>query len=442
MHTRLLFSFPFLSIFLLFLSSVSLCERTCSTIKVGSGDSCPALASRCGISPADFTKYNPGSNLCSSLIPGQHVCCGPGSLPDFAPKPFSNGTCYTYKVQKGDSCSGLAAANSVTIEDIESYNNNTWGWKGCSKLEAKQNICLSNGVPPFPAPLENAICGPQVPGTTQPDNSTNWALLNPCPLNACCDIWGRCGITPEFCENSGPDRGAPGTSNCISNCGTNLTNNSEPPKQFFRIGYFEGYDTDRDCLAMKASQLPTSYSHIHFAFGAITDNYQVDLSKVKDQFTEFVSLSGFKRILSFGGWSFSTSQDSYPIFRQAVTPAQRQSFAQSVVSTVKKYDLDGVDFDWEYPGASDIPGVPPGSPEDGTNYLAFLKELRSVMPGNKTISIAAPASYWYLKGFPIKDMAPVVDYIVYMTYDLHGQWDYNNTFSNPGCPDGNCLRSQ
>ena len=64
------------------------------------------------------------------------------------------------------------------------------------------------------------------------------------------------------------------------------------------------------------------------------------------------------------------------------------------------------------------------------------------MPGNKTISIAAPASYWYLKGFPIKDMAPVVDYIVYMTYNLHGQWDYNNTFSNPGCPDSNCLRSQ
>lgn len=22
--------------------------------------------------------------------------------------------------------------------------------------------------------------------------------------------------------------------------------------------------------------------------------------------------------------------------------------------------LDGVDFDWEYPGAPDIPGIPPG----------------------------------------------------------------------------------
>ncbi|KAI3101952.1 CAZyme family GH18 [Penicillium roqueforti] len=28
-----------------------------------------------------------------------------------------------------------------------------------------------------------------------------------------------------------------------------------------------------------------------------------------------------------------------------------------------------------------------------------------------------------------------------MTYDLHGQWDWNNTFVNPGCTNGNCLRS-
>lgn len=39
----------------------------------------------------------------------------------------------------------------------------------------------------------------------------------------------------------------------------------------------------------------------------------------------------------------------------------------------------------------------------------------------KTLSIAAPASYWYLKQFPIKKMALALDYIVYMTYDLHGR---------------------
>ncbi|KAM0350985.1 hypothetical protein ACHAPU_002763 [Fusarium lateritium] len=38
-------------------------------------------------------------------------------------------------------------------------------------------------------------------------------------------------------------------------------------------------------------------------------------------------------------------------------------------------------------------------------------------------------------------MAKVLDYFVFMTYDLHGQWDYGNKFANPGCENGNCLRS-
>jgi GH18 family chitinase len=38
-------------------------------------------------------------------------------------------------------------------------------------------------------------------------------------------------------------------------------------------------------------------------------------------------------------------------------------------------------------------------------------------------------------------MSAVVDYLIYMTYDLHGQWDYGSKFSNPGCKTGNYLRS-
>jgi GH18 family chitinase len=73
--------------------------------------------------------------------------------------------------------------------------------------------------------------------------------------------------------------------------------------------------------------------------------------------------------------------------------------------------------------------------------LEFLKLLKGKLPSDKTLSIAAPASYWYLQNFPIANISQVVDYIVFMTYDLHGQWDYGNAYSDTGCPDGNCLRS-
>jgi GH18 family chitinase len=75
----------------------------------------------------------------------------------------------------------------------------------------------------------------------------------------------------------------------------------------------------------------------------------------------------------------------------------------------------------EYPGAKDIPGIPSADPIDGELYLALLKSIRRKLPASKTLSIAAPASYWYLKAFPIAEIAKVVDYIVYMTYDLHGK---------------------
>ncbi len=71
----------------------------------------------------------------------------------------------------------------------------------------------------------------------------------------------------------------------------------------------------------------------------------------------------------------------------------------------------------------------------------MLKLLRKKLGSSLSLSIAAPASYWYLRPFPIDAMAEYLDYIIYMTYDLHGQWDTGNKCAQLGCPEGNCLRS-
>lgn len=67
-----------------------------------------------------------------------------------------------------------------------------------------------------------------------------------------------------------------------------------------------------------------------------------------------------------------------------------------------------------------MPGIPPADQDDGENYLAFLVVLKNLLRG-KSVSIAAPSSYYYLQNFPIETMGKIVDYIVYMTYDFHGQ---------------------
>ncbi|KAF7554695.1 hypothetical protein G7Z17_g2698 [Cylindrodendrum hubeiense] len=417
----------------------------CETIQVISGDSCASLAERCGISASDFTKYNSDSSLCSSLVPKQHVCCTSGDLPDLRPVTNEDGSCYSYEIQTDDNCANLAVEYGLEQEDLEDFNTNTWGWGGCELLYVGTIMCLSEGDPPFPSEIANAICGPQVPGTEAPDDDTDIATLNPCPLNACCNIWGQCGINKDFCVDT--NTGAPGTAEagtygCISNCGTDIVKGSGDGS--IRIAYFEGYGLGRDCLFQDALQIDASaYTYIHFAFGTLTTDYEVEVGDVLStyQFGEFKRITDAKKILSFGGWDFSTSPSTYFIFREGTTSANRLKMATNIANFIKKHELDGVDIDWEYPGAPDIPDIPAGGEDEGANYLAFLVILKNLLPG-KTISIAAPASYWYLKQYPIKSIAKIVDYIVYMTYDLHGQWDADNSDSQEGCDTGNCLRSQ
>ncbi|KAL2834835.1 hypothetical protein BJY01DRAFT_259367 [Aspergillus pseudoustus] len=377
-------------------------STSAAAVQIVSGGTCTTIAEECGVTLAEFEGYN-DEELCDTpLQPDQYVCCSAGTLPDYSPQPDEDDNCYVYLVQTGDDCSTVAAAYDLTLDEIENYNNNTWAWMGCDDLLANMNICLSSGWPPTPTEIENAVCGTQVPDTPVASHATNLSTLNECHLNACYDIWGQCGTTAEFCTISKSPTGAPGTAavganGCISNCGTEIVIDGSPP-QIYSIAYFEGFSWSRPCLTMSISEVnTTSYTHIHFAFATINTDYTLNITAIEGQLPFFAALTG------------------------AVTSANRGTLIQSVVDVLEAYDLDGVDWDWEYPDEPDIPGIPAGTEAE--------------------VSLTAPASFWYLQAFTVKAMSAVVDYIVYMTYDLHGQWDYNNSYTDPGCPAGNCLRS-
>lgn len=403
----------------------------CRAIQVNAGDSCASLAKRCKVTTANFNKYNTQKNFCSTLAVKQWVCCSAGTLPDKTPQPSKDGTCYIYKIKAGDGCYSLGQNFGITQKFIEDVNKNTWGFGGCTKLQLGQPICLSKGKNPMPMPIANAVCGPQKPGSKKPANAkTGWDLagMNPCPLNACCSGYGFCGITSEFCTNTTAKGGAPGTSQtqpgCIGNCGNKIVGNTKKPAKFLNVGYFQGYNLGRPCLNMDVTKLPevkTPYTHIHFAFAGLTSDFSVLLQPdVREQFLKFKEVKGsWKKIISFGGWAGSTDSSSFQLYRDAIKPANRDRFAKNIMTVLNNHKLDGVDFDWEYPGSAGSAG----SSADTANYVEFLKVMRAkVGKSGKTISVALPAAYWYLKPFAVKDMAPLVDYIVYMTYDLHGQW--------------------
>ena len=123
-----------------------------------------------------------------------------------------------------------------------------------------------------------------------------------------------------------------------------------------------------------------------------------------------------KTLISVGGWTWSGKFSDV-----ALTDQSRQTFAQSCADFIKKYNLDGVDIDWEYPVEG---GLPENTyrPEDGANYILLLKAIRAAIGADKLLTIAAPAGPDKMRHIDAKAMAEILDFMNIMTYDFKGSW--------------------
>lgn len=282
----------------------------------------------------------------------------------------TSGTCATHLIQNGDTCFALGEHYGVTVDQIEGWNRGkTWGWQGCADLLVGYVMCITDGAAPMPAPQHGTQCGPLVPGTRPPtDSSISLADLNPCPLKACCSNWGFCGVFPAHCTINAPPDAAPGAKNkdaqntCISHCGNSIRQNSGPPALFGRVGYYSAFAYSRSCLHLPARRANTdgTYTIIHWAFAEIDPStWNVIISDPGNQWEDFKALRGVKRVISFGGWAYSTEPATYDIIRRAIL-TNYEAFTDNVVRFVQEEGLDGVDIDWEYPGVTQSAQVKKG----------------------------------------------------------------------------------
>ncbi|KAJ8495476.1 hypothetical protein ONZ45_g12846 [Pleurotus djamor] len=166
------------------------------------------------------------------------------------------------------------------------------------------------------------------------------------------------------------------------------------------------------------------YTSMKYAFAVLKKDGSLDMSGsnpgVLPEFVRSAKENGVTPLISIGGWTGSR------YFSNAVgSPENRTKFVKTIVSFVKKYQLAGVDFDWEYPG-KEWGGCNKARSEgnarsDSSNFVTFLQDLRRD-PVGSTLVLTAAVPITPYDGLDVFAFSQVLDHIAIMNYDIWGTW--------------------
>ncbi|KAH7305820.1 glycoside hydrolase superfamily, partial [Stachybotrys elegans] len=354
---------------------------------------CGTTNAHCGQGCLSTCNYKPPATECSATKLCATGCCS------------KDGFCGTSDAHCGKGC------------------QSTCDFKlGCDKNNpCKDGTCCSKfgfcGFGPKYCSKENCVAGCDAKTFCDPGGyGPLYSEHSKCPLNVCCSKWGYCGLTEEFCGKKKVTR---------PSCSVKTS----PMKRV--VGYYEGWANRRSCDSFSPSNIPDGvYTHINFAFASIDPNTFKIVPAAKQDTELYRQLTRKKQIdrnlkvfIAIGGCAFNDPGPTATTFSDiARSQSNQRVFISSLISFMNTYNFDGVDIDWEYPEAPDRQG----RGEDFVNLPKFLNNIKSALRQNGArngLSIAIPASYWYLQHFDIVKIAKYVDFFNVMTYDLHGSWD-------------------
>ncbi len=171
----------------------------------------------------------------------------------------------------------------------------------------------------------------------------------------------------------------------------------------------------------QAEALPLDkLTHIIYSFtkvinGEMKFRNEASGENLKQLVTQKQDHPHLKVMVACGGWGADGFSDA------VYSEENRQKFIASIIDFIEKYQLDGLDMDWEYPT---IPAEgTKARPEDKENFTAFMKELRTEL--NKIerpqiLTFAAAGWEGYFDNVEFVEVLKYADFMNLMTYDQAG----------------------
>lgn len=207
------------------------------------------------------------------------------------------------------------------------------------------------------------------------------------------------------------------------------------------IGYYASWTANAPRSFLPEQVQAKLLTHINFAFAKITDGrVSIDESDRKnsdaDLLRRLVLLKQqnprLQILLSVGGWTGSVG-----FSEAASTQDGRSRFASSAMRLIEKYQLDGVDIDWEFPVAGGDPGTT-HRPEDRENYTKLLRELRLQLRSSDNkehksylLTAAFGNNPSFVRNTEMHELAALLDWANLMAYDFTGPWNLESGHHAP-----------
>jgi chitinase len=194
---------------------------------------------------------------------------------------------------------------------------------------------------------------------------------------------------------------------CQQPTGTKTLAPAPAPSGFKIIGYIPGRSVDTAAIPFNR------LTHINFAFAIPAKNGGgLDALRNADNLTALVKRAhenNVKVFISIGGWSIGDGGgDDSRFHRLAENSEERNYFVTNTMELVRRFDLDGVDVDWEYPDIENR------SAEDN---VLLMKQLGDSLHAIGKEITAAVVHYGNQGEGTKKEIFEIVDWLNLMAYD-------------------------